>query len=165
MPSNRSEPMRRSSLLFAAALMMATTASSWADDVTEGVPNVKQPDQENVQVQMRETWESIKQFSAEQKDQALAALRQAMAALDEDIDNARANADENWENLSREARQKKEQALDEMGDRREDLDDEYQDLKAASADNWEAAKARFGGAWEKTKDAWVELTAPEPSAD
>ena len=157
--------MRRPSLLLAAALMMANTASSWARDATEGVPNVKQPDHENVQAQMRDTWEAIKQFSVEQKDQALAALRQAMDALDEDIDNASANIEKNWQDMSQDARLRKQEALSEMKDQREELGDRYQDLKAASADNWEAAKARFGGAWSKTKDAWAELTAPEPSAD
>ncbi|MCC4307581.1 hypothetical protein LL252_03265 [Alcanivorax marinus] len=156
--------MRRPSLLLAAALMMATTASSWAQDATEGVPNVKQPEQENIQAQMRDTWEAIKQFSVEQKDQALAALSQAMTALDEDIDHARANIDENWQDMSQEARLQKQEALADMKDKREDLGEQYQELKAASADNWEVAKARFGGAWEETKDAWAELTAPQPKA-
>ena len=76
----------RPSYLLAAALMLATAANSWAQDATDGVPNIKQPDQENIQAQMRDTWETIKQFSADQKDQALAALRHAMDALD-DLDD------------------------------------------------------------------------------
>ncbi|GAA5131765.1 hypothetical protein GCM10023339_64540 [Alloalcanivorax gelatiniphagus] len=145
--------------------MTATTASSWAQDATEGVPNVKQPEQQNVQVQMHDTWEAIKRFSVEQKDQALTALSQAMTALDEDIDNARANIDANWQDMSQDARLEKQEALSEMKDQREDLGRKYQELKAASADNWDAAKVRFGNAWEHTKDAWTELTAPSPAAD
>ena len=154
----------RPSYLLAAALMLATTANSWAQDATDGVPNIKQPDQENIQAQMRDTWETIKQFSADQKDQALAALRHAMDALDEDIDQASERIDENWQDMSQDARLKKQDALSELKEQREALQTRYQQLEASSEDNLEAAKARFGGAWESTKDAWSELTAPQPRA-
>ncbi|MFP1677162.1 hypothetical protein ACLD02_00615 [Alloalcanivorax sp. C16-2] len=155
----------RPSYLLATALMLATTANSWAQDATDGVPNIKQPDQENIQTQMRDTWETIKQFSADQKDQALAALRHAMDALDEDIDQASERIDENWQDMSQDARLKKQEALSELKEQRETLQTRYQQLEASSGDNWEAAKARFGGAWESTKDAWSKLTAPDPEQD
>lgn len=152
----------RPSYLLATALMLATTANSWAQGTTEGVPTIKQPDQENIETQMRDTWETIKQFSADQKEQALAALRHALDGLDEDIDQASEQIDDNWQDMSQDARLKKQEALSELKEQRETLQARYQQLEASLEDNWEAAKARFGGAWESTKDAWSQLTAPDP---
>ena len=155
----------RQSLLLAATLMMVTTATSWAQSTTEGTPNIKQPDQENVSAQMRDTWEAFKNFSVEQKNEAVEMARRALANLDEEIDEAQKEIDRGWQNLSQEARLEKQETLSELKDEREELQAEYQELQAASADNWEEAKHRFGSAWQSTKQAWRDLTAPNPDAE
>ena len=155
----------RQSLLLAATLMMVTTATSWAQSTTEGTPNIKQPDQENVSTQMRDTWESFKHFSVEQKNEALAVARRALENLDQEIDETQKEIDKGWQNLSQEARLEKQETLSELKDERKELQAEYQELEAASADNWEEAKRRFGSAWQSTKQAWRDLTAPSPDAD
>jgi len=155
----------RHSLLLAAALMMATTATSWAQDATEGTPNIKQPDQENVSAQMQDSWEEFKHFSVEQKNEAVALARRALENLDEEIEETQTEIDQGWQNLSQEARLEKQETLSELKDERRELQGEYQELEAASADNWDEAKQRFGAAWQSTKQAWRDLTAPNPDAE
>lgn len=150
----------RQSLILAAALMLATTSTSWAQGTTEGVPNVKQPDQENVSAQLRDSWEEFKSFSAEQKEEAMEAARRLMDDLDDDIAEAENEIDHGWQNLSQEARLEKQETLRELKDERGELQGEYQELEAASEDNWREAKRRFSAAWESTQQAWRDLTAP-----
>ncbi|ASK35930.1 hypothetical protein CEK62_16835 [Alcanivorax sp. N3-2A] len=155
----------RHSLLVAATFMLATTSSSWAQDATEGVPNIKQPDQENVQAQHRDTMEDIRQYSAEQKEQAMQAARNGLDRLDARIDDASDSINDGWKELSQETRLKKQQALANLKEQRAELQADYQRLQDASADNWDAAKVRFGNAWDATRQAWRELTAPTPAQD
>ena len=114
----------RQSLLLAATLMMVTTATSWAQSTTEGTPNIKQPDQENVSAQMRDTWEAFKNFSVEQKNEAVEMARRALANLDEEIDEAQKEIDRGWQNLSQEARLEKQETLSELKDERSELQGE-----------------------------------------
>lgn len=155
----------RHSLLLAATLMMVTTATSWAQSSTEGTPNIKQPEHENVSAQMRDTWEAFKNFSVEQKNEAVEVARRALENLDEEIDDAEKEIDQGWQNLSQEARLEKQETLSELKDERGELQAEYQELQAASADNWEEAKRRFGSAWQSTQQAWRDLTAPNPDTE
>ncbi|KAF0805746.1 hypothetical protein A6D6_02007 [Alcanivorax xiamenensis] len=156
----------RHSLLMAATLMVATTSLSWAQsDTTEGVPNVKQPDQENVQAQLNDTWQEIRNYGVEQKERALEAARQGLDMLDENIDELQKDMDEGWDTLSEQARANKEQALENLKKQREELGKEYSELQEATRGNWEAAKSRFGQAWEAAKDGWRELTRPAEKSD
>tara|TARA_R110001606_G_scaffold261206_14_gene409556 strand:+ start:84134 stop:84742 length:609 start_codon:yes stop_codon:yes gene_type:complete len=166
LPNKKPEtPPMRHSLLVAATFMLATTSSSWAQDATEGVPNIKQPDQENVQAQHRDTMEDIRQYSAEQKEQAMQAARNGLDRLDARIDDASDSINDGWKELSQETRLKKQQALANLKEQRAELQADYQRLQDASADNWDAAKVRFGNAWDATRQAWRELTAPTPAQD
>lgn len=150
----------RHSLLVAAAFMLATTTSSWAQDTTEGTPHVKQPDQENMAAQSRDTLDDVRDYSAEQKDEAVRAARHGLDRLDARIEEMSTRIDASWKQLSQQTRLKKQQALSNLKEQRAELEADYQRLQAASADNWDAAKARFGEAWEATKQAWRELTEP-----
>lgn len=152
----------RKPFLAAAALMLATTANVWAQPgTTEGTPTVKQPDTTSMQIRARETMQDIKQYSAAQKDQALAKAREGMASLDRRIDQAQTNINEGWKDMSQDARLKKQTALGNLKDDREALQAQYEALKAASADSWEQAKGRFGDAWDSTTRAWHQLTTPD----
>jgi DNA repair exonuclease SbcCD ATPase subunit len=150
----------RHPLLVAAAFMLATTASSWAQDTSEGTPHVKQPDQENVAARNRDTLDDIRDYSAEQKDEAVRAARHGLDQLDARIEEMSTHIDASWKQLSQQTRLKKQQALGNLKEQRAELETDYQRLQAASADNWEAAKTRFGDAWQATKQAWRALTEP-----
>lgn len=150
----------RHSLLVATAFMLATTASSWAQETNEGVPHVKQPDQENVATENRGSMEDIRHYSAAQKEDALRAARSGLDRLDTRIEQMSASIDKGWKNLSQETRLKKQKGLSNLKAERAKLQEDYERLQAASADNWDAAKIRFNNAWQSTKQAWRELTAP-----
>ncbi len=140
----------RQSLLLAATLMMVTTATSWAQSTTEGTPNIKQPDQENVSTQMRDTWESFKHFSVEQKNEALAVARRALENRDQEIDETQKEIDKGWQNLSQEARLEKQETLSERKDSRNKLQAEYQEFEVPCSVNWSEAIRRFGSSCQPT---------------
>lgn len=156
----------RKSIIAAAALMLATTASAWAQPAsTDTSSAAEQPGTAAMQRHARDTWEDIKDYSAAQKKQALSKAHEGLKALDHRIDRAQQDLDRHWNDMSQDARLKKQKALGHLKDDRVKLQAQYRELKAASADNWDAAKARFGAAWESTKSAWHALVAPNPPAD
>lgn len=151
----------RKSMLAAAALMLATTTNVWAQpDTTEGTPTVKPPDTTAMRIHARDTMQDIKQYSAAQKDQALAKAREGMTTLDRQIDQVQASIKKGWKNMSQDARLKKQSALGKLKEDRKQLQAQYEDLKSASAGNWEQAKIHFGNAWDSTRQAWRDLTTP-----
>ncbi|MCG8391519.1 MAG: hypothetical protein MI745_00390 [Pseudomonadales bacterium] len=150
-------------LLAAAALMLVTTATAWAD--TQGVPNVKTPDPEKVEAQMEDTLEDIQQFSVEQKNDAMRTARHALDDLDRQITLMQSNIDSQWRELSQQARLQKQEALSALKDQRADLEKQYQTLQKAGANNWEAAKSQFQQSWEAAKQGWQALTAPPEKTD
>ena len=96
-------------LLAAAAFMLVTTATSWAD--TQGVPNVKTPDPDKVAVQMEDTLEDIQEFTVEQKNDAMRTARHALDDLDRQITLLQSEIDSGWKELSQQARLDKQSAM------------------------------------------------------
>lgn len=145
-------------LLAAAALMLVTTSISWAN--TEGVPNVKTPDPEKVATQMEATMEDIREFTVEQKNDAMRTARHALDELDQQITLLQSEIDSRWQDLSQQARLDKQSAMATLKEQRAELEVRYQALQQAGADNWEAAKAKFSQGWEAVKQTWQALNAP-----
>ena len=145
-------------LLAAAAFMLVTTATSWAD--TQGVPNVKTPDPDKVAVQMEDTLEDIQEFTVEQKYDAMRTARHALDDLDRQITLLQSEIDSGWKELSQQARLDKQSAMAALKEQRAELETRYQALQQAGADNWEAAKVKFSQGWEAAKQSWQALNAP-----
>ncbi|EKF74315.1 hypothetical protein A11A3_08950 [Alcanivorax hongdengensis A-11-3] len=150
-------------LLAAAALMMLTTASAWAEN--EGVPTVKTPDPDRVEAQMEDTIDDIKSYSVEQKNQAMQTARHALDDLDQQITYLQSDIDSKWQDLSQQTRLKKQKALAALKDQQQALEQRYQALQDAGADNWEAAKVQFEQSWQAAKRGWEKLTAPASADD
>lgn len=156
----------RKSILAAAALMLATTASAWAQPAnTDASSAARPPSTAAMQRHARDTWDDIRDYSAAQKNQAVTKAHEGLKALDHRIDHAQHDLNRHWNDMSQDARLKKQKALGQLKDDRAKLRTRYRELKAASANNWDAAKARFGAAWESTRSAWDDLVSPSASAD
>lgn len=99
---------------------------------------------------LSETWSSVKDFTIEQKDKAVAESQSAMDTFDAQMDQLDAEASTDsaemsagWENTKAELsdlRAKAQSKLDQLGD--------------ASADTWDDVKQEFGDAVQELEDAY-----------
>jgi hypothetical protein len=99
---------------------------------------------------LSETWNSVKDFTIEQKDKAVADGQSAMDKFDAQMDQLDAQAAKDsaemsagWEDTKAQLAELRDNAqakLDQMGD--------------ATADSWEGVKQEFGDAVQKLEDAY-----------
>ncbi len=99
---------------------------------------------------LSDTWNSVKNFTIEQKDKAVADGQSAMDKFDAQMDQMDAQASKDsaamsagWEDTKAQLAELRDNAqakLDQMGD--------------ASADSWEGVKQEFGDAVQKLEDAY-----------
>lgn len=149
-------------ILAAATLMLVTTAAAWADS-TEGVPNIKTPEPEKVEVQMEESMEDIREYSVEQKNEAMQVARHALDDLHQQMTLLQADIDSQWQELSQDARLQKQEALSALKQEQKELEASYQSMQEAGKENWDAAKQQFHESWAAAKQNWRALTADNES--
>ena len=148
--------------LVAATLMMVTTAAAWADS-TEGVPNVKTPAPEKVEVQAEATLEDIREFSVEQKNEAMRTARHALDDLDQQMNLLQSEVDSQWRELSQDARLSKQEALSALKQEQKALEAHYRSMQEAGKDNWQSVQDRFQQSWDAARRNWKTLVDGQDS--
>ena len=148
--------------LAAATLMMVTTAAAWADS-TEGMPNVKTPEPEKVEVQVESTLDDIRQFSVEQKNEAMRAARHALDDLEQQMTLLQSEMDSQWRDLSQDARLGKQEAMSALKQEQKELEAHYRSMQDAGEDNWQAVQERFQQSWGAAKANWQALVGDAES--
>ncbi|MDX1803526.1 MAG: hypothetical protein R3292_05555 [Alcanivorax sp.] len=143
-------------LLAATAVMLMTTAAAWAEP--EVAPSARPNDPDRVEARMEDRLEDVRNYSVEQKDQAMQAARRALDELDGHIRSLQESVDRNLHTLSRESRQRREEGLAGLKIQQQKLQARYHDLQAATANNWDAAKQHFSESWQAAKKGWRALT-------
>ncbi|MEQ5834909.1 hypothetical protein [Marinobacter sp. NFXS9] len=93
-------------------------------------------------------------YSAEQRDEAAASIKESLDELDQRIDVLEKRLDENWDDMSEASREKTQQSLDALRAQREKVGDWYERLKGSSANAWEDVKDGFTRAYDNLSDAW-----------
>ncbi len=133
---NRMIPVTLLSLALAATPLYA--AANSADKTTAG----------DVRQEISATLETIASYSAEQRDAAVAAARQALAKTDARIDQLQKRIDQNWQNMSAEARQQARAAMKELQQERRDIAEWYGGLKHSSSNAWDEIKQGFAKSYD-----------------
>ena len=111
---------------------------------------------EEVAQEVEEGMRAIRNFSAEQRDDAVARAEQALKKLDAHIDRMEERMREEWSDLDRAARQKSRATLQRLREQRNELAEWYGGMKHGSLDAWERLKEGFLKSYGKLEQAFQE---------
>ena len=106
-------------------LSPADRSTAWAEDSTD-----------DLGIELRQTWEALKDYTIEQKNELLADNEDLLAALDARIDDARAAAAE----ASGDAKARWNETVASLSGYREEAAERFEALQESSAEAWEDAK-------------------------
>jgi hypothetical protein len=109
---------------------------------------------EDVKKESKDLIQTLKGYSAAQRDEALARIKVTLDDLDQRINALEARIDTNWEKMDKEARENARTSLQELRKERTDVAEWYGSLKSTSAEAWEQTKKVFADAYKNLNDAW-----------
>lgn len=128
-------------LTLVVALLLAGAPMSFAADKTAGQ-------------KIDETAQSIKNYSAEQRDDALKSAKKVLADADARIDHFESEVSKNWDKMNASARKHAQETLQAMRRQRQDLSQSYGELKRSSATAWEEVKGGFSKSYDALRDSF-----------
>lgn len=111
---------------------------------------------EDIRKETRDLLEALKVYGADQREEAIKASREALAALDRRIDALEAGIDSQWDEMDKEARENYRATLKALHKQRIRLAEWYGGWKSSSASAWEHMKKGFSDAYRALSDSWEE---------
>ena len=136
-----SDILKIAALTLVVALLLAGAPLSFAADKTAGQ-------------KIDETAQSIKNYSAEQRDDALRSAKKVLDDADARIDHFESDVSKNWDKMNASARKHAQETLRAMRQQRQDLSQSYGELKRSSAKAWDEVKGGFSKSYEALRDSF-----------
>jgi TolA-binding protein len=109
---------------------------------------------QDVKKETQDLINTLQQYTADQRDQAVKEADQALKKLDGRIDELESRVDNNWDKMNQAARQKARANLKTLRQQRNELAEWYGSFKNSSADAWEQMKKGFSDAYQTMSDSW-----------
>jgi len=109
---------------------------------------------QDVKKETKELIDTLQQYTAKQRDQAVKEADQALKKLDGRIDKLENRVDNNWDNMTQAARRKARANLKALRKQRNELAEWYGSFKNSSAGAWEQMKKGFSDAYQALSDSW-----------
>ncbi len=97
---------------------------------------------------------TLKNYSADQRDEALEKSEDALEKMDKRIEELEERIDANWDKMSESARTKTKQNLETLREQRKEVAKWYGNMKNSSANAWKDIQGGFSKAYESVSDAW-----------
>jgi hypothetical protein len=137
---------RSACLLLLIAIFALTSLCSAAPSGKTSIEDVKKETQDLLQ--------TLKGYSAAQRDEAIARIKVTLDDLDQRITALEATIDANWEKMDKTARANARTSLQELRKERTEVAEWYGSLKSTSAEAWEQTKRVFSDAYKDLNEAW-----------
>jgi len=125
-----------------------TSSSETAEQKTD------QTTMKDVKHEVVDAAKAIKEYSFDQRDQAVKKVKSTLDDLDSRIDKLQDRIDDNWDKMNKATRQKTKATLRALRKQRNEVAEWYGGLKHSSADAWEDMKKGFSDAYTSFADAW-----------
>jgi DNA anti-recombination protein RmuC len=106
----------------------------------------------DVKKELAEALEAIKNYSAERKTDALAAMKETLAQMDQQIDQLRDKINKQWEEMEPEARKKADETMQQLQRQRDKTADAIEELRKSGEKTWNSLKEEFMKNYEKFKN-------------
>jgi len=101
-----------------------------------------------------ETAQTIKNYSAEQRDEALKSAKTVLADADERIDRLEGEMSRNWGKMNASARKHGQETMKTLRRQRQDLSQSYGELKRSSAGAWDEVRNGFSKSYDALRDSF-----------
>ena len=101
-----------------------------------------------------ETAQSIKSYSAEQRDEALKNAKSVLADADARIDHFENEMGRNWDKMNASARKHAQETMRTLRRQRQDLSQSYGELKRSSSNAWDEVKGGFTKSYDVLRDSF-----------
>lgn len=134
-------------------IMHSTRATALAAILAMSAPMLAQAE-ESASEAWTDSIEGMAEYTAEQRDEAVEAGREAASAIDARIDQMQAWVSKNWDKLSEEAREDRQQIIADLRRQRSDLSEWTGAMKHSTAESWEEVKQGFVNAYEAIGDSY-----------
>jgi acyl-CoA reductase-like NAD-dependent aldehyde dehydrogenase len=109
---------------------------------------------EQVQEKLSKAFDSVSEYTVDQRDEAVESTGEALAEIDEEIEALEARTRENWADMKEETRTTTTKAMNEVRAQRNTLAEKFGALKEGGDSAWEDVKGGFANAWKDLKSAW-----------
>ena len=131
------------------AFLLAGAPMSFAADSPGGKTTGK-----DVSQKIDETAHAIKNYSAEQRDEALRNAKSVLADADARIDQFESEMSRNWDKMNASARKHSQETMKTLRGQRQDLSQSYGELKRSSASAWDEVKGGFAKSYDALRDSF-----------
>lgn len=130
-------------------IFFVSLCESWSGDAPKHENKNK-----DIKEEVQEAAESIKQYSADQRDKAVKKAKDGLDDLDKKIDGLEEKIDRKWDQMDQTARRKSRETLKELREKRKKTAEWYGGLKHSSKEAWEETKKGFSDSYTRLQDAW-----------
>lgn len=131
-------------VIFSAALAVASQGKQETRDTASA---------EEVKKEAADTYEALKRYSVEQKDEAVAAAKKQIEQLDAHLETVEDYLEANWQEMSRTARQQTREVMKGLREQRQEVAEWYGGIQHSSADAWDKVKEGFSRAYDELEEA------------
>jgi DNA repair exonuclease SbcCD ATPase subunit len=116
----------------------------------------EKPTADQVREDARELMDSLRAYTADQRDEAVEKTARALDRLDARVEALDARLRANWDKMDRAAREQARENLEKLRRHRDQVADHYDALKESSANAWDRVKKGFSDAYRSLHDAWTQ---------
>lgn len=134
----------------AIALSMSTPLAAATNKTDETVRAA------DVRAEIAETVDTIGEYTAKQRDVAIASAEKLLADIDAALDRYENGLRENWDDLTEETKKKTRAAMEKLRQERNELADTVNEMKSGADSAWDDLVAGFSDAWDELEESWEE---------
>jgi hypothetical protein len=109
---------------------------------------------EDVKRQLADAARALREYSAEQRDEAVKKTKPALDALDARLDRLEQQTKAKWAEMDEAAREKAAATLEALRRQRNTVAEWYGGLQHSSQEAWERTKKGFSDAYDALKGSW-----------
>ena len=108
----------------------------------------------DVKEEAMETYQALKSYTLEQRDQAMAEANERLNKLDAQIETLQTRIDEGWQDMTQMARQETRQTLNALKQQRQEAAEWLGGMRHSSAAAWEEVKKGFADSYDRLEEAF-----------
>ncbi len=144
----KTKKLRKANLVFITAVFFTMASVSFAAQTTADQTTT------DVKEKVAAAAEAIKNYSVDQRDEALKKAQSVLDDLDGRIDRMQSQLNEKWDQMDKLARQKATDSLTTLSKQRNDSAEWYGGLKHSSSNAWEDVKKGFLKSYQALRDTF-----------
>ncbi len=137
------------SMIILAVMLLLNAGACFAKTHEESTPSAKE-----VQKQAAETYETIKNYTIDQRDEALATMNKQLESVDAKIDEMSQEVDDRWQSMSKASREKSREMMRKLNKARQDVAEWYGGMQHSSTEAWQEVKEGYADSYKRLQQAF-----------